>query len=251
MTTAQRVLHIAASEIGYKENPPNSNHNKFGVWYGMDHQPWCAMFVSYCFYTAGLPLSVPAPKGTPKGFAFCPYGVEWFKNKGWWHTTPQVGDVVFYDWQGDGKSDHVGIVEKVNPNGSIVAIEGNTSKGNNSNGGQVMRRDDRTSQQIKGYVRPPYDVPPQPPHNPDDSDVAPPWPERYISLTSPNMEGQDVSLWQRQMIRRGWNLDADNVFSERDHEVLIKFQQQKGLEVDGKIGPISWRMAWESPITPD
>jgi peptidoglycan hydrolase-like protein with peptidoglycan-binding domain len=65
------------------------------------------------------------------------------------------------------------------------------------------------------------------------------------------MEGQDVSLWQRQMIRRGWNLDADNVFSERDHEVLIKFQQQKGLEVDGKIGPISWRMAWESPITPD
>jgi surface antigen len=181
---------------------------------------------------------------TPKGFAYCPYGVTWFKNKGWWYTTPKVGDVVFYDWQGDGVSDHVGIVEKVNPNGSIVAIEGNTSVGNNSNGGQVMRRE--RSGSIKGYGRPPYgdsQTPPPP--------VAPPWPGRYIALTSPNMQGSDVLLWQKQMIHRGWNLDADNVFSERDHEVLIKFQQQKELEVDGKIGPNSWNTAWTSPITPD
>ena len=242
MTTAQQVLDIAAGEIGYKENPPNSNHNKFGVWYGMDEQPWCAMFVSYCLYNAGLRLDIT----TQKGFAYCPYGVKWFKNKGWWNTTPKVGDVVFYDWQGDGVSDHVGIVEKVNPNGSIVAIEGNTSVGNNSNGGQVMRRE--RSGSIQGYGRPPYT------EEHDGGGVTPPpplWQGRYIALTSPNMQGSDVLLWQKQMIYRGWNLTADSVFSERDHEVLIKFQQQKGLEVDGKIGPISWRMAWESPITPD
>jgi hypothetical protein len=34
MTTSQQVLQAAANEIGYKENPPGSNHNKFGVWYG-------------------------------------------------------------------------------------------------------------------------------------------------------------------------------------------------------------------------
>ena len=240
MTTAQQVIHIAASEIGYKESPPNSNHTKYNVWYGMDPAKWCAIFVSYCFYVAGLPL----PATTPKGFAFCPFGITWFKNKGWWHTTPQVGDVVFYDWQGDGVSDHVGIVEKVNPNGSIVAIEGNTSVGNDSNGGQVMRR--TRSGSIKGYGRPPYapsGVVTPPPH--------PLWPGRYIFLTSPNMKGDDVLLWQRQMIHREWDLEADSVFSERDHEVLIKFQQQKGLEVDGKIGPISWNAAWELPITPD
>jgi len=51
-------------------------------------------------------------------------------------TDPQVGDIVFYDWGGDGVSDHVGIVEKVNSDGSIVAIEGNTSDGfGDSNGG--------------------------------------------------------------------------------------------------------------------
>jgi peptidoglycan hydrolase-like protein with peptidoglycan-binding domain len=242
MTTAQQVLAIAVGEIGYKESPPGSNHNKYGVWYGMDRQPWCAMFVSYCFFTADMPLVIT----TPKGFAFCPYGVNWFKNKGWWHTTPKVGDVVFYDWRGDGVSDHVGIVEKVNPNGSIIAIEGNTSVGNDSNGGQVMRRTRNAG--IQGYGRPPYaDEQNGSVHNPPP----PPWPGRYISLTSPNMEGQDVLLWQRQMIYRGWNLEADSIFSERDHEVLVKFQQQKGLEVDGKIGPISWNKAWTSPITND
>jgi peptidoglycan hydrolase-like protein with peptidoglycan-binding domain len=143
-------------------------------------------------------------------------------------------------------------VERVNSNGSIIAIEGNTSVGNNSNGGQVMRRTRDGS--IQGYGRPNYTtgrgVTP-PPH--------PLWPERYIFLTSPNMEGSDVLLWQRQMIQRGWTLGSggatgkgdDSIFSKRDHEVLIQFQEQKGLEVDGKIGPQSWNSAWESPITDD
>jgi peptidoglycan hydrolase-like protein with peptidoglycan-binding domain len=247
MTSPQQVIYIAASEIGYKENPPNSNHNKFGGWYGMDYQPWCAIFVSYCFYSAGLPL----PINNSKGFAYCPEGVNWFKNKGWWYTTPQVGDVVFYDWQGDGISDHVGIVEKVNGDGSIVAIEGNTSTGSDSNGGQVMRR--TRSEGIQGYGRPSYTPTPTPTPTP------PPWPGRYIALTSPNMEGTDILLWQRQMIHRGWNLGPggttgkgdDSIFGENDHEVLIEFQKQQGLDVDGKIGPLSWNAAWTSPITPD
>jgi surface antigen len=249
MTTAQQVLNNASNEIGYKENPPESNHNKFGVWYGMDRAPWCAMFVSYCFYTAGSPLKIT----TDKGFAYCPYGVDWFKSKGLWHTVPKVGDVVFYDWQNDGESDHVGLVEKVNTDGSIIAIEGNTAVGDDSNGGQVMRRK-RSGSYIVGYGRPNYDngnVTPPPPH--------PVWPGRYITLTSPNVEGSDVLLWQRQMIHRGWTISSsgstgngdDSVFSEDDSKVLFQFQEQKGLEVDGKIGPESWNAAWEIPITDD
>ncbi|MEH2264079.1 CHAP domain-containing protein [Nostoc sp.] len=218
----------------------------------MDEQPWCAMFVSYCFYNAGLPLNIT----TSKGFAFCPFGVDWFKDKGLWYRVPQVGDVVFYDWESDRVSDHVGMVEQVNADGSIVAIEGNTSVGNNSNGGQVMRRPRQNN--IAGYGRPHYDsspgsrlLLPHPPH--------PLWPGRYIALSSPNMEGSDVLLWQRQMVQRGWTLGSggttgkgdDSIFSESDHKVLIKFQEEKGLEVDGKIGPQSWNAAWESPITPD
>ncbi|QEI43563.1 hypothetical protein BMF77_04183 [Dolichospermum sp. UHCC 0315A] len=250
MTTAQQVIKFAANEIGYKENPPKSNNNKFGIWYGMNREPWCAMFVSYCLHNTGLPLKIT----TNKGFAYCPFGIKWFKEQGLWHTSnPKVGDIVFYDWKNDGVSDHVGIVAKVNSDGSIDAIEGNTSERDDSNGGQVMQRTRRGN--IVGYGRPNYtsgdDVTPLPPH--------PLWTGRYIFLTSPYMEGSEILLWQRQMIHRGWNLGSggttgkgdDSVFSERDHEVLIKFQQEKGLEVDGKIGPQSWNAAWEAPITED
>ena len=253
MTTAQQVLNFASGEVGYKESPAGSNRTKYGRWYGMDGQPWCAMFVSYCFYNTGLPLSAT----TPKGFAYCPYGVKWFKNKGWWHTTPRVGDVVFYDWGGDGVSNHVGIVERTNLDGSIVAIEGNTSVGSNSNGGQVMRRTRKAG--IMGCGRPNYGTPSPITPSGEVPAIAPPWPGRYISLTSPNVEGEDVLLWQRQMIHRGWTLGSngstgkgdDGVFGERSYKALVKFQKQKGLEADGIIGPISWNAAWTFPITTD
>jgi hypothetical protein len=94
---------------------------------------------------------------------------------------------------------------------------------------------------------------------PPPSVIHPLWPGRYITLTSPNATGSDVLMWQRQMIYRGWNISPtgttnkgdDGVFSEDDYNVLIKFQKQKGLEADGKIGPISWNAAWELPVTSD
>ena len=231
MTTAQQVLNYAASQIGYRETPVNDS--KYGAWYGINPAQWCAMFVSYCFYNQGLPL----PARTPKGFAYCGDGIQYFKNNRWWHSTPKVGDVVFYNWPNtDEQYDHVGIVEKVNGNGSIVAIEGNQDN-------QVKRV--TRNGNIIGYGRPPYDNnsdPPPPPY--------PHW-ERYIALTSPYMQGNDVLMWQRQMIHRGWNLEADGIFKEHDENVLKQFQEQKGLTVDGVLGPISWNKAWTVPITPD
>lgn len=149
--TPQNVLKIAASSIGYKESPAGSNRSKFGKWYGMDAQPWCAMFVSYCFHAAGLPLAIT----TPKGFAYCPYGVQWFRQQGKFFKTPKVGDVVFFDWGRDGIADHVGIVEALNPDGTITTIEGNTSQANDSNGGAVMRRV-RSLKVVQGFGRPAY-----------------------------------------------------------------------------------------------
>ena len=246
MVTPSQILQIAAREIGYKESPPGSNGNKFGRWYGMDYQPWCAMFVSYCFYNAGLAI----PITTSKGFAYCPYGVKWFKDKGKLFNTPELGDIVFYDWKNDGISDHVGIVEKINTDGSIIAIEGNTSIGNNSNGGQVMRRT-RPRSVIVGFGRPPYD------DINDDGEIHthPVWPGRYVTITTPYTEGNDIITWQRQMIKRGWDLGPfgatgkgdDGIFGERSHGVLIQFQTNKGLEVDGVLGPISWDAAWLLP----
>ena len=257
MTVPLDVLKLASQEIGYTEWPPGTNDTKFGNWYGINGSQWCAIFVSYCFYVAELPLTAE----TQKGFLYCPSGVEWFKLKGLFFDTPKVGDVVFYDWNKgarpctpeDGNnavcSDawHVGIVESVNDNGSITAIEGNTEVGNNDNGGKVMRRE-RYPDVWYGFGRPAYSSQANPPQ-----EEHPQWPGRYITLTSPYTKGDDVRLWKRQMIARDWNLGTgdEDIFDRRAYQVLQQFQQEKEFEVDGKIGPISWNAAWEISVHKD
>jgi hypothetical protein len=56
-------------------------------------------------------------------------------------TDPEPGDIVFFDWNKDGRYDHVGIFDSFQPSRIMFwTIEGNTSLSNQSNGGQVMRR---------------------------------------------------------------------------------------------------------------
>lgn len=79
-------------------------------------------------------------------------GVQWFKSARLWHDRgyePQPGDIVFFDWGGDGGADHVGIVESCD--GSTVhTIEGNTSD-------SCARRSYRVgSASILGYGTPLY-----------------------------------------------------------------------------------------------
>ena len=52
-----------------------------------------------------------------------------------------IGDLVFFDWNLDGRFDHVGMFLEFNDNNfTFNTVEGNTSMTNQSNGGQVMIR---------------------------------------------------------------------------------------------------------------
>jgi CHAP domain len=146
----EKVLDLARSQIGYTEKPINSNHTKYNEWYyGKPlSAPWCAIFTSWLFAQSGKTLAWQ----NDRGFAYCPYGVKRAKELNIWFTSPKVGDLVFFDWGRDGISDHIGVVETLNQDGSITTIEGNTSLSNDSNGGQVMRRT-RYKNQIMGYAR--------------------------------------------------------------------------------------------------
>lgn len=134
------VINLANSQIGYKEGI--NNDTMYGKWYGMNNQPWCAMFVSWVFSEAGLASSVAA--STRKGFASCDAGLKWFtkKNKLVPIGQAQAGDIVFFQFDNDAQPDHVGIV--INNTGKqLVCVEGNTSpdkKGSQSNGGGVYRK---------------------------------------------------------------------------------------------------------------
>ena len=63
------------------------------------------------------------------------------------------------------------------------------------------------------------------------------------------MAGDDVRQWQGRIRERGWNITVDGVYGPRSEYVCRAFQEDKGLDVDGVIGPATWRATWESPIT--
>lgn len=125
------IVAIAVGELGNAEPDGDNKYVQFyneiaGVKWSVDSTPWCAIFVTWCARKAGIPAT------SILNFAYCPYGIDWFKKAGTWMTrgsyTPKKGDIIFFDWSGgtDGVSDHVGIVESVVDN-TVNTIEGNTS----------------------------------------------------------------------------------------------------------------------------
>jgi len=105
---------------------------------------WCAAFVTVIGDLTNVSKYIGRECGVQRF-------VKIFKNKGIWRglAKPQAGDIVVFDWQKNGWSDHVGFVEKVNGN-KITTIEGNTSK-------QVARRTYAWNDwRVSGYARPKY-----------------------------------------------------------------------------------------------
>jgi len=115
----QQIVSVAMGQFG------NSGGQKFWSWYGFDSRvEWCACFVSWCADQSGLIESGNVPK-----FSLCSDGVSWFQGKNKWQsggTTPTAGMIIFFDWDHDGNSDHVGIVEKCE-GGRVYTVEGNSS----------------------------------------------------------------------------------------------------------------------------
>lgn len=152
-THRQRALDKAHTQLGYTESPAGSNLNKYGSWYGQDGQPWCAMFVTWCYEQVGdSPSFVRGSR-----YAYCPYVVADARAGRYGLRTtddPIPGDLVVYDWGGDTIYDHIGIFDQWTAGTSqFYAIEGNTSVDNNSNGGEVMRRNRSRSGQGTVFVR--------------------------------------------------------------------------------------------------
>lgn len=131
------VVEIAKAEVGYTEVPANSNKTKYGKWFGFDGVAWCAMFVSWCYFKSGVLLE---KIGFTLGFAGCQTAVAHYKKTGQVTTTPVAGDLVFFDWNLDGRYDHVAIFVAGIDKLTFATCEGNTSMTNQSNGGMVMNR---------------------------------------------------------------------------------------------------------------
>lgn len=264
--------------VGTTEQPPGSNQVPFWDWWGCSLGSWCAVWVSYCCAAAGYPLpSIQAacdPAAT--GFVSCDYATEYAWLNGQVPSTPEPGDALIFSWEpwelrggvpiitsgpwaGWVAGDHTGFFAADLGGGYLATVEGNTGSSSWDNGGAVLSRDDRYWGQVCALWRPPNfgggatGAPPSgggggastaPPAT--SGTAAPPWPGTYLRDFT---QGGGTAQWQAQMVARGWHLDVDDQYGPASAEVCLQFQAEKGLEVDGVVGPATWDAAWTAPVT--
>ena len=160
--TAEKLVEQAKSWLGCKESD-GSNEEIIDTYNGHEpvarglklgyKDPWCAAFVSACAIKTGMTDIIPTECG-------CGTMVKLFKKLGAWNENdgriPNVGDIIFFDWDDSGYGDndgfpgHVGIVEKVSGT-KITVIDGN-----NKNDAVERRTVQINGRFIRGYGVPKY-----------------------------------------------------------------------------------------------
>ncbi len=143
----EEFVKIAFKEIGVIETDKNGkpdgkgNYTKYGKWYKLDGNAWCAMFVSWCANQANI-LNTLVPT-----YALCSDGQKWYIKKQKFQKVydPKIGDIIFFKEEG-GRIFHTGIVvENDLKDKKIYTVEGNSS-------GQVkMRVYAKDNATISGY----------------------------------------------------------------------------------------------------
>lgn len=242
--TATQVLDLARQQIGVKAT--NYRKCKYNTWfYGAEVSGswyhWCVTFIQWIFnelnassllYTKTANVGVQAQAFEKKG--------RLVKNN------YQAGDLVIFSWSGDASSwikgvktlDHIGIIEKVNADGTYTTIEGNTGSSTN---GEVMRRT-RYAYQIYCCLRPDYKI------------------ENGVKIVKVNMQeiskdnktnktGQVLTL-QRILNelkdgkgyrgKDGKKLTVDGDFGDNTEYALKEYQKVHNLTADGVCGSKTW-----------
>lgn len=232
--TASKALAWAASQIGYTrwDDPEEGSlygrwySKKHGAYYGTSGVPFCAMFASWCL-TDDEGNSV-IPEGD---FAYVPYGINAARAAGQLvdPSSAAPGDLICFDWDGDGVADHVGLVE-ANYGAWVQTIEGNTSSGaagSQSNGGGVYRRS-RDWDSVCAVIRPHYDDAATAAGYTDITGI-----QRAIGAETDNVLGPDTT-------RRVYAVVAASSWGGRQFPFGVEYVQSVvGTEADGIWGDAS------------
>lgn len=158
MITAQQLLDEARKYLGVREGSAHftaiiNDYNKVSpLPRGYRVKPtddWCDIFVTVISDRVGASDLIGRECGVQRH-------VDIFKDKGIWRGRifPKAGDIVIFDWDNNGWSDHIGFVESISDN-KITTIEGNTRE---SVGRNTFHWSDS---RIVGYARPHYASPAQ------------------------------------------------------------------------------------------
>lgn len=230
-TTTQHieaVLNKLRSELGLGESPAGSNKNKIVTWYNKNVDPigpgaWCEMTVTWAMWTAGA-------KSLKKGRAYtvwaCQDAQKGYAGSTWHYGTKgmKAGDAVYYDWDRRKGNvayvDHVGIVEKINGDGTFYVLEGNTS--------DKLLRKKRDSTYVVGYARPAWHklsgeaAPPSSPSTPPSTSA--------LLKVDGQLGPKTIAKWQKIM-----GTPVDGVISTPKSDLVLAVQRKLKATVDHRL----------------
>lgn len=183
--TSEQILAVAAREIGYRES--TGRRTKFGEWSGYNGQPWCMSFVQWVYHQAGADL--------PYMTASCGTLLRWYRQNQPECVVkdPVPGCIIIFNFPGTPYStDHTGLFVSKTAT-QITSIDGNTSGGNDSNGGCVQRRT-----RPLGYANPTYIVPRALKNDEEDEDM-----KRYNTMEEISQDAPWAAETVRKLVESG------------------------------------------------
>lgn len=274
--TASKLIALAKAEVGYLEKKSNSNLDsktgnagsnnwtkyardlyKAGYYNGNKNgYAWCDVFVDWCFYQL---CGQDAKKAeamicqTGDYGAGCTQSAQYYKNKGRLYKSPKPGDQIFFYNSSKSAVAHTGIVVAVDKT-YVHTVEGNTSgaSGVVANGGGVCEKKYKlTNSRIYGYGRPYYDEEPQaaapvvtvPTETKTETTKKVKTVNITLNVLNKGDKGDQVKALQRMLHCMGYSLGSnpiDGSFGAKTETAVKKFQQKKGLTVDGSVGEKTW-----------
>ena len=271
MDVIEKLISIAKNEVGYLEKQNNSNlysktanvgYNNYTKYWAevlpeWQGQPWCAVFVTWCFEKAfGKENARKLLKHYP--YTYCPTMKSLFTL----NANPKVGDIVIFYY--GGQFAHTGIVIKVNGD-YFETIEGNTNNGNTivPNGGSVCKKSYYNSK-LPGtkFCTPNWSLI----NNALSSTTSKNWiaelqaecnrqgfsKQVVDGVAGPNTlngcpllqysaSGNITKILQQRLTNLGYSTNGiDGMFGQNTKKAVMQFQAKNGLVVDGIVGKNTW-----------
>lgn len=201
---------------------------------------WCAAFVSFVAKECGLLDIIPAECSCPRQIALWQTLGRWKEDDAY---VPNVGDIIYYDFDdigignNKGVSDHVGIVVSVSGN-SIKVVEGNYSDS------VKCRTITVNARYIRGYGLPLFSsLATSSSTINSKSSLSKGTCQVELSVLRKGSKGQSVKALQAMLVGFGYSCGAagiDGDFGSGTESAVKKYQKNMGLAVDGIVGRNTW-----------
>ena len=272
MDVIEKLISIAKNEVGYLEKQNNSNlysktanvgYNNYTKYWAevlpeWQGQPWCAVFVTWCFEKAfGKDIAKRLLRHYP--YTYCPTMANLFTL----NANPKVGDIVIFYY--GGQFAHTGIVIKVNGD-YFETIEGNTNNGSTivPNGGSVCKKSYYNSK-LPGtkFCTPNWSLINNAPSSTTSKNwiaelqaecnrqgfskqvvdgVAGPNTLNGCPMLQVGATGKITKILQQRLTSLGYSTNGiDGMFGQNTKKAVMQFQAKNGLVVDGIVGQNTWR----------